>query len=675
MTISNANLEFNREGTPIAREFDDVYFSNANGLEETQYVFIHNNHLIERWKNWQTSTFVIGETGFGTGLNFLATWQAFRQFRQDYPTAPLRQLIFVSTEKFPISHQNLTIALDKWPALSAFNQQLLDNYPPAVAGCHRMQFEQGQVTLDLWMGDVHTLLPQMHSGKNGCMDCWFLDGFAPSKNPDMWTTALFQQMARLSKPNATFATFTAAGLVKRGLAEVGFKVEKRKGFGRKRDMLAGTLSEPIEKRVIDKVHFRHPAQSLQQSADIAIVGAGLAGANLAYSLVKRGFNVKLYDRAPHPASGASGNPQGGFYPQLNAEFNAASQVQALAFQYALNRYRQLLSDGYDFAHDWCGVLQLSFNDTVLGRHQKLIDSALWPESLIQSLEAEGSSQLANLPLPYPSLYIKHGGWISPPQLVNALLSAAKQTGRCEVLTDCTLSGLQHDCSWQLHWQNGYSSTASMVVIATGAQSGQVAPLTELPFRLVRGQVESIPSQPPLNRLKTVLCHKGYLTPAFQQQHALGSTYVKNDMATQYRLEEQRLNLQMNQKALSQCDWATSLQTTGEGRAATRCSSPDHLPLCGAVPDYEAQRERFADLYKALPIEKYGFAIDQPNLFILSGLGSRGLTTAPLMAEILACQIADQPMPLPLPLLKALNPNRFLVRDLIRRSDSGHKARR
>lgn len=674
MTISNANIDFNEEGTPIAQSFDDVYFSNANGLEETNYVFIQNNQLLARWQNWQSSSFVIAETGFGTGLNFLATWLVFREFKRKHPNSPLSQLHFISTEKFPISIEDLRKALGKWPNLADLVSQLIVQYPLPLDGCHRMQFDQASVVLDLWLGDVHDLLPDMHSGKGGIVDCWFLDGFAPSKNPDMWTDALYEQMARLSKSEATFATFTAAGIVKRGLKAAGFEVQKRKGFGRKRDMLAGVLAELPSERVVDKVHFRHGSTASQHKNEVTIIGAGLAGANLAYSLVNKGFKVIVHEQGHNLANGASGNPQGGFYPQLNAELNVASRIQALSFQFAINRYRSLLSEGFDYPHQWCGVLQLAFNEKVAQRQKNLIQNDLWPKALIQAVSAEASTKIANIELPYSGLYIPNGGWINPPALVAALLQAAKQIGECELITDSQLTDITFDNGWQCHWNDNTQTYAATLVFAAGAQSHLQTPMTDLPFRQVRGQVEAIPTQSPLDKLTTVICHKGYLTPAYNDAHALGSTYVKNDMNTQYRLAEQSTNLAMNQKALSECDWAASLETNDRGRAAIRCSTPDHLPVCGAVPDYELQRQNYADLYKALPSQHYGFANDHPGLFVLSGLGSRGLTTAPLMAEVLASQIANQPLPMANSLLKHVNPNRFLVRDLIRRNDSSHKTR-
>jgi tRNA 5-methylaminomethyl-2-thiouridine biosynthesis bifunctional protein len=671
LTIKAANIHFNEQGTPYADDFADLYFSDAQGLAETQYVFLRNNALPQRWIDWPQQEFVIAETGFGTGLNFLATLVEFAAFCEQKNDDHFN-LHYISTEKFPLQKADLQTALAHFPELTSYSEALLLQYPMAIPGCHRLTFLQGRVTLDLWLGDVHQILPQLVCSASGLVDAWYLDGFAPNKNPDMWSDKLFKQMARLAKVNCTFATFTAAGKVKRGLRCAGFTVEKQPGHGRKRDMLAGHLdikaasSTPTSS--VSKPYFlRSSAIKNAKAQTVAVIGGGLAGANCAYALAKRGYKVQVYCKEEALAQGASGNPQGGFYPQLNAEASIASQIQALSFTYAAALYRQVLSEGNHFSHQWCGVLQVAFNDKVQQRYQKLVDNQQWPEELIHWLSSASAEQTAQVPMPYPGLFIPQGGWINPPQLVEALFNGAAHMSDCQIQTGKGLKKLVRiEDVWQLDWQDDSSSFADIVVFATGSESVDIPYLSGLPFRLIRGQVEAIRSQQGLNNLATVLCHKGYLCPEFEGQHALGSTYVKDQRSLDYRLDEQAANILMNQKALRHCDWAQQIVGAGKGRAAIRCSSPDHLPLVGAVPNIALQKQQYWDLYKALPNTHYPVADDIPNLFMLCGLGSRGLSTAPLLAEVLASQIARQSLPLGENLLKALSPNRFLIRDLIRR---------
>lgn len=197
--IQPANLEFNAEGTPVSRDFDDVYFSNDNGLEETRYVFLEGNHLSTRFPEHPRSLFVVAESGFGTGLNFLTLWQAFDQFRTAHPEATLQRLHFISFEKFPLTAHDLRLAHQRWPELTHWAEQLQAQWPPAIGGCHRLILDDGRVTLDLWLGDINDLTDKLDDSMNQKVDAWFLDGFAPAKNPDMWSPHLFSAMARLAR--------------------------------------------------------------------------------------------------------------------------------------------------------------------------------------------------------------------------------------------------------------------------------------------------------------------------------------------------------------------------------------------------------------------------------------------------------------------------------------------
>lgn len=668
MTIKSAKIEFNQDGTPVACDFNDVYFSNQNGLLETRYVFLENNHLPERWLEASDQSFHIAETGFGTGLNFLATWQMFEECAHGS-----RRLHFISTEKFPLDKDDLILALKQWPELAEYSEQLVHQYPDLVEGCHRLTFDHGRVLLDLHLGDVSHIFPALHNSSEGIVDAWFLDGFAPSKNPQMWNDKLYEQLARLSKQGATLATFTAAGMVKRGLAEQGFDIKKVKGFGRKRDMITGVFDCPEVNRASQSYFQRqslvNSGNSINQSPRVAIVGGGLAAANLAISLVQKGIQVTVLCKDNELAKGASGNPQGGFYPQLNAQANITSRVQAQAFGFAARRYQQILSSGFHYRHDWCGVLQLAFNDNVLARQQSMLDKGIWPDSLVEACTAQQSTELARIDVPYSGFHIRQGGWICPPDLVSSSFAYAQSIGVCEVKLNHYVTGVV-PCSsgWRVESTDGNLDFDSLV-LATGAELHHFEQSQCLPINLVRGQVEAIPTQAPIDALKTVLCHKGYMTPALQGRHALGSTYVKEDTSRAYRQAEQSVNLQTHQKAMANAAWVHELKTDNSGRAAIRCSLPDHLPVVGALFDPESQTEQFKELYKALPQASYPDAKSLKGLYVFAGLGSRGLTTAPLLAELLASQLVGQALPFDNQLLAALSPNRFLIKSLIRTQPS------
>ena len=665
MKLSHAQISFKSSGTPVADDFSDVYFLDAHGCAETDYVFIEQNDLVNRWLQFELSdspsqnVFVIAETGFGSGLNFFQTLHHYSQLLAQGKGLP--RLHFLSTEKFPMTVADLQQSIAVYPHLAQWVDELVPQYPMALAGCHRMHLCNGLVTLDLWLGDIHDTLPQWLTEHNGLVDAWFLDGFAPSRNPDMWNEALFTQLARLSQPNGTLATFTAAGLVKRGLVKAGFSLAKTKGFRYKREMIRATFTDESARVPTQQAHsvpyYARPAQpSLQR---VTILGGGIAAGCLAYILSQHGIKVTVHCQDSALAQGASGNDLGGFYPQLNAQASTASQVHAGSFVYARRFYDELLANGAEFGHSWCGVLQVAFNDKVQARQQNLIDKQLWPESLIQGINANQATQLAQVELPYPALLIQQGGWISPPQLVKSLFALAQQNGHCEVIPQSTLNA---DDILRIT-----DDPSQAISYATGADSAQL-PIPPLPYRLVRGQVERAPATPQSAALQTVLCHKGYFTPAVGGVHALGSTYVKDDVNCEYRDSEAQLNLAMHQNSLQESAWIQAMPQPNSGRAAIRCSTPDHLPLVGAVPDVHQQLLDFNQLYQAKPAHTYPQAQNVKGQYVLTGLGSRGLTTAPLMAQLLVSQILGQPLPVTQIVANALNPNRFLIRDGIRRLD-------
>ena len=683
MKSKHAQVHFNESGTPVADHFDDVYFSNDSGIDETQHVFVAGNDLAERWQQWRNPTFVIAETGFGTGLNFLVAMRAFNEFRAANPDHPLKRLYFITTEKFPLPQQDMQRALEAFPALKDEAQALASLYPMGLEGCHRLHFDNHSTTLDLWIGDVHELLPQWHSPVNGLIDAWFLDGFAPSKNPDMWTDALFSQMARLSKTGTTFGTFTAAGIVKRGLAGVGFTIKKRNGFGRKRDMLTGVFDQDHENvqhklRLPAGPYYRYVNGSLDKTSKVAVVGSGLAAATACLALVKRGICTTLYFDGDTLASGASGNPQGGFYPQLHSEASIASRIQAHSFLYARQAYDHTIEHAKacglaDVAHDFCGVIQLSFNDKVAERQNKLAAADVWPEALIKPVNSKEVSDIANLALPYSGLYIGLGGWLSPPQLVTAMIEEALQSGKLTLKPNHTY--VSHEAvettkqRVQIRFnldsaENEEVITADHLILTLGAGAVNASDFDSLSLRPVRGQVEAIPTQMPIEQLNTVLCHKGYMTPVFEGRHALGSTYVKNDLSTDVRGDETEMNLATHEQALANTDIVQALQHDGKARAATRLGSPDHQPVVGALHNFDSLKELYTMLGVGKPLTSAP-VLPSSVVSTLTCLGSRGLTTAPLMAEVLVSSLCMEPLPLSNDLLNAVNTSRFMTREAIR----------
>jgi tRNA 5-methylaminomethyl-2-thiouridine biosynthesis bifunctional protein len=215
---------------PYSLDFDDVYYSSEDGLAETEYVFIKHNQLTKRFSNLQDPEFTIIETGFGTGLNFFCAIQNF--IKHAPASASCR---FISIERYPLRVEDLIKANQSWPMFSELATQLHAPYTKLKDGLNTFHLCQNRTQLDLWIGDVSECLPQIQT----IADAWFLDGFSPAKNSDMWSEVLFAEIAKLSKSDTTFATFTSAGQVRRQLESVGFAASKAAGFGKKREMLYG----------------------------------------------------------------------------------------------------------------------------------------------------------------------------------------------------------------------------------------------------------------------------------------------------------------------------------------------------------------------------------------------------------------------------------------------------
>ncbi|MBW8190412.1 bifunctional tRNA (5-methylaminomethyl-2-thiouridine)(34)-methyltransferase MnmD/FAD-dependent 5-carboxymethylaminomethyl-2-thiouridine(34) oxidoreductase MnmC [Neiella marina] len=649
--ISSANLHFNAHGTPIADDFDDVYFSNDDGQAESQYVFIAGNKLTKRWRANSCYSFTVAETGFGTGLNFLACWQAFDDYLSQNLATGSKQLHFISFEKFPITTNDLQDAHQRFANLSHYASQLRNAYPQQLsAGCHRMSFAGGRVVLDLWLGDVNDIMPTLSHHNQGNVDAWFLDGFAPSKNPQMWQQSLFDQMFRLSRPHATVATFTAAGLVRRGLAEAGFEVSKQAGYGNKRDMTIATKTA-----LPQSTQYR--TDSSTEASSVAIIGGGIAACLTAWQLAQRGKQITLLCADEQLAAAASGNRQGALYPLLTPKPSELSQFYWQGFRQALPFYRQLSELAPSIRHQWCGLLHLSSNEALAKKHQE-IASIGYPTTLVELVSAQQASALSGVTLPHEALYYPDGAWFCPGDICQFIGQWLTEHGH-DVRLNFTVKALtQADDNWQLTGPETLS--AAQVVVAAGIHSGQFEQTRHLPISAVRGQVSHVPATEASQQLKTVLCHTGYLTPMTTDDsasHCLGATFSREDKSEDLHDDDHQTNLQRLAQAMPDSELVNDWQTTPtEGRVGFRAVLRDHFPVVGPVPAWQ-QIEGMAQtsVLASMPL--------QQGLFVISGLGARGICSAPLAAAVVTDYICGEAQCLPQPILDAINPARFVWRRL------------
>ena len=592
---------------PYSERYHDHYFSRHGGLAETRHVFLAGNGLPRRWQGCER--FVVAETGFGTGLNFLATWQVWQQ-----DADRCRYLHYIAVEKHPLSATQLRAALAPWSELASWTEQLLHQWPVLVPGFHRLVWAEHRVVLTLLLGDAAVLLPSLRAP----VDAWYLDGFAPSRNPDLWQPQVLSEVARLLRPGGTVATYTVAGAVRRGLIDVGLSVSKRPGFGGKRDMLTALKPGTAANRL-----------SGQRSA--LVIGAGLAGTAVSRALAERDWAVTLLERHAAPAKEASGNPAGVAMPRPAATVTADGWLYLQAYQSLLALLARLQPQGWQP----CGVLLLATNRLRQQRFPAFINRYGLPPELAQWLEPAQASALAGTALNHPALYFPQTGWLRPAPLCRALVNHARITAHYATEV-AALTATPH--GWQtLDAAGQVLATADVVILANATAMRRFPQAAALPVIPARGQLSAAPATPLTRSLRCVLYGKGYVIPADSDgQHRFGASLIPGDADATLRGADDIDNLQRLQQLLPEFAAELSAQTQG-CFAAVRATTPDRLPLVGAVSPAH------------------------PGLYTLSGLGARGIVTAPLAAEVLAAQLNQEPWPVAIAVAQRIDPQRFAQR--------------
>lgn len=656
--FSTAPITWGEDGVPRSSTFGDVYFSLHGGWEESRHAFLQGAQVVERWAKQRH--FTLGETGFGTGRNFLLTWKAWR----DDPQRP-DGLDYLSVEGFPLAAADLAQALRNSiedPALRPLAEELITAWPAAHPGFHLRLFDQGRVRLLLLFGDVSEVLPQLAPPPGGGFDGWFLDGFAPAKNPDMWSPALYQQVARLSKPGARFGTYAAAGHVRRGLTEAGFAVERRPGHGYKRECLAGAYAPSAPTPSSEKPWFRSPS-ALPSGAKVAVIGGGVAGCAIAAALSRRGLMPTLFERHDALAQEGSGNPCGLLKPRLTADGGIHGRFYAQATLFA---QAQLPPDVW-VSH---GIFHLA-RDAEEAALQERLAQTLAPGHA-QPVDAAQAAALAQVEAPFGGLWFPYAGAIRPQAVCAALLAAAPTPVR-RITAEVRPPEPTPTGGWLVEGE-----TFDAVVLTAGAYSKALYAAAELPIFCSRGQISVLAEQADAPLPTPALSFGGYLSPRFydpafapddQPLRVLGATYRRLPSP---EAEDWRALSDDDHQAVAQ-DLAAHLpavaqaldveQTRLGGRAALRATIADHMPLAGPLFEAAVFRTDFAELHHGRRPSSYPAARWAEGVFILGGLGSRGFQTAPLLAEHLAAQMVGAPSPLPQDLAEAVHPARFLVRSL------------
>lgn len=643
-----ATLAFRGDGTPYSPRFDDIYHSASGALAQARHVFLGGNALPQRWQGQRL--FTILETGFGIGVNFLATWAAWRA-----DPGRCERLAFVSVEKHPFPAADLGALHDKLVAgttIAPLAAELVKAWPPLIGGIHRLSFEGGRVTLTIVFGDALEWLPKLWLRA----DAFYLDGFAPAKNPDMWAPSVFKSLAHVAGTFATLATYTCAGDVRRGLEAAGFACEKAAGFSGKRDMLVGRFAPRWRVR-------RHepplPFSVAQRHA--VVIGAGMAGCALVERLAARGWQVTLLDRNTRMASEASGNPAGVFHPLLSRDESVATRISRAGFLMALQSWRALEARGHDFARTDRGLLHLPADAHEARSLADAIDAYRYPDTFVRHVSSIEATDLAGVTLGRDGWFYPRGGSLDPASLCAALCAEAGTA--LDWRAGVRVSRIEREGSaWSVLDETGHVlARAEVVVFANAHEAARIAGLRHNPTRIVRGQLTRLPIG---TDLRVPLIGEGYAVPLADGLLA-GATYGIDDAdSTSRELDNAENIARLAQLVPAWAEQLAALDTSAlASRVAFRCVTSDRLPMIGPLADEALCAQHASALAGAWPLDLHR----SPGLYGAFAFGSRGLVWSTLAAELVASQLEGEPWPIERELAEDLDPARYFLRALRRGS--------
>jgi tRNA 5-methylaminomethyl-2-thiouridine biosynthesis bifunctional protein len=638
MTVQPVRLLRDAKGVPRSDLYGDVYASRDGALGQARHVFLGGNDLPARWAGREQ--FVLLETGFGLGTNFLSTWAAWRA-----DARRPRRLHFVSVEMHPLPAEDLLAAAP--PELLSLAQQLAQRWPLPVPGLHLIEFEGGGICLALAFGDARTLVPQLMVGA----DAIYLDGFAPGRNPAMWEPALIRAIGRCARPDATLATYTTAHVVRDALTTAGFELEIRPGFGRKREMLTGRY------RPKWRVRRHEPPVPYGGSRSAVVVGAGLAGSACGEALARRGWSVQVVDSSLQ-AGGASSLPWGLMHPHFAADDNFLARLTRAGAALAEEALRRTVRDGAIAAGPvWqrCGVFQQASDEAEVARWRRTIESLQLPADHVTWLEPVAAAGRLGIAPARGGLWWPAGLMVSPKRWVQALLHTQGIARRQASVGGIEAAG---DEGWRVVGVDGSTlACAPVVIVAAANDAPRLLGASMLPVQAVPGQVTLFDADE-LSGLRAGMGGSGTLLRAPDGILAVGATY-ESAFGTASALLDERAADRRNLERLTQL-LSVTVDAQVVGRfAGTRCVARDRLPYVGAVAD-EAGVAAQAMALRGAHFE------DLPrrfNLYASFGLGSRGLSFVTLAAELIAAQIEGEPAPIERDLARAVDPARVLLHRL------------
>lgn len=575
--------------------FDEPYFSKSGGLAEKRHVFVEGNQLDERFRCSKKVTIL--EFGFGLGLNLLSSMEAHTSSGTECV------LDYVAFEKHPLNKDQLRECLQFTIGVNENATHLIRSLPPLVSGFHRIVLTP-KVVLTLIYGDATSYIKELDAS----VDAFYLDGFSPKKNEDLWNPGLFASFRRLAAKGASFSTYSSAGLVRRGMSYAGFDVEVKKGFGRKKEMLVGV--------------FRDETQAQPKVFNnVTIIGGGIAGCSLALRASELGLRTRLIDGGPGVMGQGSSNPFPLVRPTVSLDFGPRGQFSWYAYFYAMRFYRKL-SQYQSIGWQEISAIQLAKRKGELAKMRDALGALDLSEDCLSFID---DSALASRSLGTQML---NGVFISQVGRLNRCQTGVTQAiknSSIELLTKTRVSDIK-----SLSFLEDYQTTieSAPVVLANPQTAQQLIPQVKLRLQAIRGQSTRVES---INRpLNHALCGDGYLAAMDDESVWSSGTFDLDDESTEVRSRDNLLNLDRINQLYDSIESVKQMEVV-ESWVGVRYATLDRMPHVGFVGN---------------------------NEYALTGFGSKGFTWGPLASEMLVSELLGLSCPVERSLRKRMSPLRF-----------------
>lgn len=597
-----------KQDTLYSSKFDDIYFNTDEPLEECFHTYSSAVNLVLK------DELVVAEAGFGAGLNFFST----------VLHAGDKKLHYIAVEKYPFSKAELRQIYTKFLSLSQYFNLFIDQYDVLNDALIRIKFKN--VILDIYFGDILDFFNELDFKA----DIWYMDGFAPSKNPDMWSQEVFSKVSTFCKEGAILRTFSSARVVQDNLKNAGFSVTKIAGHSKKRQSIEAVLQIP-KQRANKQPWYNIPA--IKPFKKVLIIGAGVAGLSAALKFCKAGFEVVVAEKMSQPATNGSSNYAGILMPLITKPEVSLGKMHMSAFLLAKNFYK-----GNEFA-DFCGVYDYAKNELEKERFEA------WGKNEIFEFDENAS--------PYPRAFISNAAQIRPKKLCQNLAE------NLNVYYNFEFESLEKNkLGYKVNFKNKHSLNADLIIFAIGDESRV---LFENSFEdefmqlsSVRGQVTHI--KEPLN-LTYPYSARGYACKFVDGVQVIGATYSRNDFCSEIKQSDNEENIS------NLSEFISTKPTVIGANVGFRGYSGDRFPLIGAVHNAREFKQSYKSLLWTKNHENHQAPVHYENILITTAHGSRGLCTAIFGAEILLDTALGRQICTTKTILDSLNPARFLVRKL------------